>query len=332
MLFKRPNKRQIILADHGQVAQVLRHLGSIVEQSAEAVAVVNLQGAVHFVNAAWARMHGYENSAALLGRSVRSFQSRDQTDADAVSLIDKAGPDGQLAQEVRHVRKNGIPFAAQMRAVVLKDDSDNAIGLIIFVAERTVGAQGQGESAEHSTDTAGVEEQLQHQINEHKRSEQTLKEQIAELREVNKALHEQLTEHEQEGKKLEEQVAELTSAYEELKSQTTASEQSKEHLDRLASVLAGVCDQFGQQVAEHTQANEQLKGQIAELNEACEQIENQTDLDESMDGGPRRGGGEGGGMDETTMPFDIERLKEVADMAKRLNKEPKKGKKKKQPK
>jgi PAS domain S-box-containing protein len=314
MLFNKPDKRRITLSDHEQVEQVLQHLGMIIEQSSEAVAVVDLRGVVHLVNKAWTKMHGYKKGTTLLARSIKSFQSKGQMDADVVSLVKEAGDSGRLVKSMTHVRKDGTPFAAKIRATVLSDESGNAIGLIMFGANVVAGSKGEGVSEDDAAHSIAVNEQLNRQVTDHKRSEEYLRQEMSKLAATNKEFRDQLVEREQAEKQLKEQLTELTAAYEELQGQTVTGEQTSDRLDRLASVLTGVCEQFGSQITEHANANSLLKEQISELSEAAEQIENQAAGRELGDED-----GELDGSEAVMPPFDADKLKAVSDLAKQLS-------------
>jgi PAS domain S-box-containing protein len=314
MLYNKPDKRRITLSDHKQVEQVLRHLGMIIEQSNDAVAVVDLRGVVHLVNTAWTEMHGYKKGTALLARSIRSFQGKDQMEADVVCLIKEAGDSGRLVKSMTHVRKDGTPFAAKIRVTVLADECGNAIGLIIFAADAAAGPKGEGASEDDTARSIAVNEQLNRQVTDHKRSEEYLRQEMSKLAAANKEFRDQLVEREQAEKQLKQQLTELTAAYEELQGQTVAGEQTSDRLDRLASVLTGVCEQFGSQITEHAHANSLLKEQIGELSEAAEQIEHQAAGRELSDED-----GDLDGSEAVMPPFDAEKLKAVSDLAKQLS-------------
>ena len=75
MAFRKPSKVRINTADHKQLTQLLSHLGMIAEQADNGIVLVGLEGIIHFVNSAWARMHGYQNCTELLGKSIGQFHT-----------------------------------------------------------------------------------------------------------------------------------------------------------------------------------------------------------------------------------------------------------------
>jgi len=56
------------ITDRKRMEHELRRLAFIAQQAAEGIAVADLEGNLQFVNDAWARMHGYESGAELVGK------------------------------------------------------------------------------------------------------------------------------------------------------------------------------------------------------------------------------------------------------------------------
>ena len=130
-------------------------------------------------------------------------------------------------------------------------------------------------------------------ITESTRPEETLHEKTKQdeaSKEHIEQLQHQITERRQAQDHLEHQVAELTTANEQLQRETTDSRQAEDHLKQLAAELTTANEQLRNRVAEVEQ-DEQIRG------ESTEQIE---------------------GSKELTDPLNVEKLKDIADLAKRL--------------
>ena len=58
---------------HSQTEKAMRRLAQIAEQAGEGIATADLTGKLQFVNATWARMHGYEDGGQLIGKHLSVF-------------------------------------------------------------------------------------------------------------------------------------------------------------------------------------------------------------------------------------------------------------------
>jgi len=115
----------------------LRRLAVIAEQAAEGIAVADLDGNLQFVNDAWARMHGYESGAELVGMHLRVFHTDEQLKTEVVPFNATVKRQGHHAGEVGHVRRDGTTFPTQMSVVVLKDEQGEPYGMAAFAEDIT---------------------------------------------------------------------------------------------------------------------------------------------------------------------------------------------------
>jgi PAS domain S-box-containing protein len=195
-----------VIAAHKQVEATLRHLAMIAEQAGEGIAVLDLDGAVRFVNRAWARMHGYEARNELTGKQISVFHTKEQMKTDVTVFIEEAKRRGQLEGPVEHVRSDGTPFPTQMKMTIVKDEQDEAIGLIVFATDMTQRRQLEDMLRENSKLTEKLKEQisqLQNLFSECRQVEEFLIEQTDRLRSESEKLQQQITElnHSQERSK-----------------------------------------------------------------------------------------------------------------------------------
>jgi len=117
------------------VNRQLRELAMIVEQTAEGVAVANLEGKLRFVNTAWAKMHGYGSRDELIGKNLSIFHSDEQMKTDVIPFNNEAKRSGSNRSEVGHIRKDGTAFPTEMSATVFKDETGKPVGLIGLAAD-----------------------------------------------------------------------------------------------------------------------------------------------------------------------------------------------------
>ena len=125
------------ITDRNRLEHELRRLAVIAEQAAEGIAVADTEGNLQFVNPAWARMHGYESGAALVGKHLGIFHTDEQMKTDVIPFNDVVSRRGQHAGEVGHVRKDGTTFPAHMQVVMLKDEDGKPYGLSGFAQDIT---------------------------------------------------------------------------------------------------------------------------------------------------------------------------------------------------
>ncbi|MHC4172280.1 MAG: PAS domain-containing protein [Planctomycetota bacterium] len=240
-----------IIAAHEQGERALRHLTVIAEQAREGIVVVDLNGALRFVNQAWATMHGYEAGHDLIGQQISIFHTEEQMKTDVIPFIKETKRRGQLSGLVEHVRRDGTSFPAEMLMVVFKDEAGKDMGLICFAIDFTEHERTKDELKRYRDHLAEVvkqqtaeltaaNEQLQNQVTEHERAEQRLRQQTVELTAANEQLQNQITEHERAEQRLKQQTAELTAANEQPQNQITERERAEERLILLQTRLDNI--------------------------------------------------------------------------------------------
>ncbi|MHC4647929.1 MAG: PAS domain-containing protein [Planctomycetota bacterium] len=295
MSFRRSIKRQVDIGDREQVEQILRHLGLVTELAEEGIAIIDLSSVLHFVNTAWARMHGYDTSGELVDRTISTFHTKEQMNAEVAAFLEEAKKKEQHTGTLDHLRKDGTIFPAEIRSTALKDERDNAIGFIVMATDLTAGRQTDDalkkhcEQLEKSLEQQRVEltkgkKQIEHEKSERKKAESHLK-QLKDQVEQQKTR--QKAEQPQTGEQLKHDIAESKQATEDLKK---------------------VRDQFEQCIAELTcdltTANEQLQRQIAERKQTQASL-SQGGSDEDL-------------PDEEIELLNPDRLKTLSDLAKKL--------------
>jgi PAS domain S-box-containing protein len=120
-----------------EVKKALRRLAVIAEQAAEGIAVGDLDGSLQFVNDAWARMHGYESGAELVGKHLSVFHTDEQFKTEVAPFNATVKQQGHHTGEVGHVRRDGTTFPTQMSVVLLKGEQGEPYGLAAFAEDIT---------------------------------------------------------------------------------------------------------------------------------------------------------------------------------------------------
>jgi len=137
MLLRTLSEWKTAIVERKQVGQLLRHLGTITEQACEGIIVVDLKGVLHFVNTAWAKMHGYETGNELLGKQIGTFHTPEQMKNKVIPLSEQAKRDGSSTGTVIHLRKDGTKFTTRVKMGLLADEQGDTNGLIIYVIDIT---------------------------------------------------------------------------------------------------------------------------------------------------------------------------------------------------
>ncbi len=103
----------------------IKSLSSIVEQSTEGMALVDLNGNLIFANKAWCEMHGYKSSKSILGKNLSVFHNKEQLENDVIPFNEKVKKYGTFSGEVEHITKDGNLFPTLMTSTLLKNELGN---------------------------------------------------------------------------------------------------------------------------------------------------------------------------------------------------------------
>ena len=107
-----------------------------VEQSADGIALSDMDGHIRFVNDAWARTHGYPTEE-LIGRHLSIFHTGEQYESVVVPFNLRLMETGSNSGEMWHVRRDGGVFPTWMTTTVLKDTHQKPFGLLAIMRDIT---------------------------------------------------------------------------------------------------------------------------------------------------------------------------------------------------
>jgi len=206
----------------------------IAEHVGEGIVVVDLNRALRFVNAAWAKMHGYKTGHELIGKQISAFHTKEQMKTDVIPFIEETKRRGQLAGPVEHVRRDGTPFPTEMLMVLFKDQVGRPMGVVGFATELADHERTKDESEQYRSRLGQLVKQ---QSVESKAANGQLQSQIAERQQVQNELQ-QYRDHLEE--RLRQQSAKLTATNKQLQHEITKREQAEQCLVLLQAKLDNI--------------------------------------------------------------------------------------------
>jgi PAS domain S-box-containing protein len=106
--------------------------GSLVDNAADAIALLDQEGNITYANNAFAEMHGYLSERAVLGRHLTSFiapEQRDEITPDQREAQQKIAYTDGLQIEMRHARADGSSFIGQENIFPIHDSNGELIAL-----------------------------------------------------------------------------------------------------------------------------------------------------------------------------------------------------------
>ena len=121
-------------SEQKRAEQTLLEFKTAVEQSADGIALTDLNGYVRFVNEAWAKMHGSSVDEAI-GQRLGIFHTKEQLEIEAIPFSERVLTTGSGEGEVRHVRKDGTTFTAWMVTNLLTGADGNPFGFIATIRD-----------------------------------------------------------------------------------------------------------------------------------------------------------------------------------------------------
>ena len=124
-----------VITAHKKVEHALLHLTAVAEHSTEGVTLIDLDGAVRFVNTAWADMHGCNGCDQLIGKQFSIFHTEKQMKNDVLPLLEETKRRGKLEGPVEHLKRDGTVFATLTKFVAVKNHENKPLGLIVFAAD-----------------------------------------------------------------------------------------------------------------------------------------------------------------------------------------------------
>ena len=116
--------------------EALRRNEIAVEQSGDGIAIADTEGTLVFLNAAWARLHGYEPTE-MIGRPLSINHTPEQMEREVIPFNEVVREKGSHMGEQGHRRKDGTTFPAWMSVTDFKDDKGVSSGILAIAHDVT---------------------------------------------------------------------------------------------------------------------------------------------------------------------------------------------------
>jgi len=111
------------ITERKQAEEEKKLLISAVEQSIDGIAMTDLELRLTYVNAAYARMHGY-SPGEMIGMKVTDMRNEEQL-GELQDIVEKLRIKGFWQGESESIRKDGMPFPVYVTVTLLKDKEGN---------------------------------------------------------------------------------------------------------------------------------------------------------------------------------------------------------------
>jgi len=208
-----------------QIEQLLQHLGMLAELAEEGMLVADSKGFVHFVNTAWATMHGYRTSRELIGREIRMFHTPEQMKSDMSGALKHLQHLRQYAGYVGHVRNDGTVFRTSMKMRLLKNSNDETVGFLAVAVDTSAASQVAHNLQTTATqaETGDVQEQQAETHPGLQEDQAQLREQLVALSAANETHRSEIARLEQAERELQEYIDRLEDQVAKLRTECEAS-------------------------------------------------------------------------------------------------------------
>ncbi|MDM8529683.1 two-component regulator propeller domain-containing protein [Anaerolineales bacterium HSG25] len=112
-----------------EIQRDLLLLDMAVTQTAEGIAIADMDGYNQFINKAWAEMHGYTKEE-LQGAHLSLFHTEEQFQEEVKPIIEQVMKTGHYEGEDTHVKKDGTCFYTWMSVNLVRDNEGQPIAIV----------------------------------------------------------------------------------------------------------------------------------------------------------------------------------------------------------
>jgi len=123
------------LVSQKEIERVLLELISVFEHCEQAVAILDSDRTIRFINEAWMRMHGYDNADEIVGKGLNMFYSQERFENDIQPLIEEALQRTAIIGPTEQLRKDGNAFPTQTKIISVEDELAGKVGFIVLATD-----------------------------------------------------------------------------------------------------------------------------------------------------------------------------------------------------
>ncbi|HPI94253.1 MAG TPA: PAS domain S-box protein [Deltaproteobacteria bacterium] len=124
------------ITEKKQAEEFIRRHSETIEQLLDGVCMVGLDGTVHYVNRAWAEMHGYTHEE-IKGKTMDLFHSENQMMNEVIPFMEEVRKNGNGRGKLLHMKKNGTTFPALASSFLLKNDKGDPYLYVVIARDIT---------------------------------------------------------------------------------------------------------------------------------------------------------------------------------------------------
>lgn len=124
------------IAERKTLEEELREYKTAIEQSADGIALTDMEGNIRLVNESWAKMHGYSVDE-IVGRHLSIFHTREQMENEVIPSNKLLLAEGSNRVEIGHARKGGATFPTEMITTVVRRENGEPFGLLAICRDIT---------------------------------------------------------------------------------------------------------------------------------------------------------------------------------------------------
>ena len=276
----------------------------IADRSLEAIAVIDMDGVVHYANATWVRMHGYELRSEVVGKRISDFHNKEQITGEVLTFLRELEHQGQISGPVGHMHKDGTEIPTHTAMVALKDETGKRRGVIIFAIDIS-------KLEQLKEDVSGLKREAHKRTEETVLATQSLEKQAKEMEILENLLAARGTELSAVNKQLWQYMSERGQIQEQCHVLRAELAEKEKQVSELTSRLQ-------RQNAEQTRLEQQWKTQYSEMMSSIDRLSyevremkhNEVEFLEDIDSNKELVGPTGG--------VNRDQLKELSNMAKKF--------------
>jgi PAS domain S-box-containing protein len=124
------------VSNERKTQEVLNRLATAVEQSADGIAMADMESRIIYCNKAWLKMHGYTKEETA-GSMIATYHTDQQLVEEVLPLNEIVLKEGLHSGEMGHKRKDGSTFPTYMTVSLMRDNEGLPVGMVAIAHDIT---------------------------------------------------------------------------------------------------------------------------------------------------------------------------------------------------